>query len=255
MDNADIKNIDIERLIAEAIAGNKDALEDVVTSPWMEGVLEPITTRHARKFKIDRNEIRDTVRDKLRENIETIENPNQLALTRCLASWLKKTSRHLCINQSRHRKVENKYADHVIHENNHGKRKSPKGILIDLQQPATNSPEEILLKQEAASLWTSRMADLHLRVYDEIMMFPPKDIEIALLWAEGKTLKEIEQALGISLSTAHRHLKWFQKKILASIGIDTIIAGDPELLKGGHELITNCLQELNSLGYFPPHAA
>lgn len=255
MDNADINNIDIEKLIAEAIAGNQDALEDVVTSSWMEGVLEPITTRHARKFKIDRNEIRDTVRDKLRENIETIENPNQLPLTKCLASWLKKTSRHLCINKTRHRKVEKKYVDHVIHENNHGKRKSPKGIMIDLQQPATNSPEEILLKEEAAFLWASRMADLHLRVYDEIIMFPPKDIEIALLWAEGKTLKEIAQALDLSLSTAQRHLKRFQKTILESIGIDTIIAGDPELLKGGHELIANCLRELNSLGYFPPRAA
>ena len=255
MDNADINNIDIEKLIAEAIAGNKDALEDVVTSPWMEGVLERITTRHARKFKIDRNEIQDAVRDKLCAKIETIGNPNQLPLTQCLASWLKKTSRHLCMNKTRHRKVEKKYVDHVLHKSNRGKRKSPKGIMIALQQPATNSPEEILLKEEAASLWASRMADLHLRIYDEIMMFSPKNIEIALLWAEGKTLQEIEQASGLSLSTAHRHLKRFQKKILESIGIDAIIAGDPELMKGSHELIANCLQELNSLGYLPPRAA
>jgi DNA-directed RNA polymerase specialized sigma24 family protein len=255
MYNADTNDIDIEKLITEAIAGNKDASVDLVASEWMEGVLDKITTRHARKFKIDRNEIRDTVRDKLRENIETIGNPNRLPLTRCLASWVKKASRHLCINKVRHRKVEKNYADHVIHENTHGKRKSPKGIMIDLQQPAINSPEEILLKEEAASLWTSRMADLHLRVYDEIMMFSPKDIEIALLWAEGKTLKEIEQASGVCLSTAHRHLKQFQKKILESIGIDSIIADDPELMKGGHELLANCLRELNSLGYFPPCAA
>ena len=37
MDNADINDIDIEKLIAEAIAGNKDASEDLVASEWMEG--------------------------------------------------------------------------------------------------------------------------------------------------------------------------------------------------------------------------
>src|ERR1700750_71643 len=119
MYNADTNDIDIGKLIAEAIAGNKDASEDLVASEWMEGVLDKITTRHARKFKIDRNEIRDTVRDKLRENIETIGNPNRLPLTRCLASWLKKASRHLCINKVRHRKVEKNYVDYKIHENTH----------------------------------------------------------------------------------------------------------------------------------------
>jgi len=217
---------------------------------WRESSRK-ITNRHTRKFTVDHNEIRDAVCDKLRKNIGTIKNPNQLAPTKCIASWIKKTSRHVCLNKARHRKVENKYADRIIHENSHGKRKSSKGIIIDLQRPATNSPEEILLKEEANSLWASRMADPHLEVYNVILSFPPVDIEIAFLWAEGKTLKEIEQASGVCLSTAHRHLKHFQRKILESVGIDAIIAGDPELIKGGLELITNCLRELNSLGYFP----
>jgi len=255
MDNADISDIDIEKLIADAIDGNEDALQDLMASSWIDGVIEKITTRQARKFEVDCSEIRDVVCDKLRKKINTIKNPNQIALTKCVAGWIKKTSRRVCLNKTRHRKVVNKYTDRVIHENNHGKRKSSKGIMIDLHRPATNSPEEILLKEEDNSLWVSRMADLHLQVYDVITTFPPIDIEIALLWAEGKTLKQIEEASGVCLSTAHRHLKHFQKKILASVGIDAIIADDPDLLEGGLELIINCLQELNSLGYFPPRAA
>jgi DNA-directed RNA polymerase specialized sigma24 family protein len=253
-DISDIQS-DIETIIANAIDGNQTSLDQLMASSWLAGVLEEITSRRARQFKLDRNEIRDRICDKLRKKITTIKNPRQGPLTKCIRGWCNSTGRRFCLNGGRHRKVEARYAKRVIRENIHGTRKSPTGTIIPLQSLVTNSPEDNMLRKEADLLWANRAADLHKQVYNAIVKLPPEDINIALLWAEGLTLERIKQQTGIPLSTVQRHLKKFQREIIESIGIKKFIAENAELKKCALQLIINCLLEMNSRGYFPPRAA
>jgi DNA-binding CsgD family transcriptional regulator len=245
---------DINITIADAIDGNENSLDDLMTSTWLDGILDGTSTRQANKFQLDSNEIRAWISDQLRKNIQTIKNKHKPPLTKTVKAWCNSTGKGFCLNKKRHYKVESRYVERVIHENTHGKRKSPKGGT-DIQGPTTDSPEDIMVEQEMNSLWARRMTNLHLDVYNIITKLPPKDIEIALLWAEGFTFKQIACTTGIPLSTAQRHLKNFQKEILRSIGVEQLIAENAELLAGVHELIANCLLEMNSVGHFPPHAA
>jgi DNA-directed RNA polymerase specialized sigma24 family protein len=244
-------NEDIDEIIVKAVNGDKTSLGELMVSPWLAGILKEITTQKARQFRIDHNEIRDRICDQLRENITTIENPKKESIR----AWCKSTATYFCFNGSRHRKVEDRYVDQVIHENIHGTRKSAKGTIIVLQSPATISPEDVMLQAEEDLLWASRKADVYSQVRNAVMALPPEDIKITLLWARGMRLKEIAQETGTPLATVQRHLKKSQKQILESVGIQNLIAGDTELTKGAYELVANCMLEMNSRGYFPQRAA
>nr|AUN36045.1 hypothetical protein [uncultured bacterium] len=232
-------NIDIESVSAKAIGGDKASQDQLMASLWLAGAVEEIATRLARQFNEDRNEIRDRIYDKLRKKITTIKNPQNGPLSNCIRAWCNSTGTRFCLNKHRHHKVEDRYADRVIHEN----------------MPTESSPEDILLQKEEDSLWANRRDDLHTQVYVAITKLPPEEINVILLWAEGSTLKDIEQKTGVPLSTVQRHLKKSQKHIVESIGIRKLIAGDAELTKGAYELIANCMLEMRSHGYLPPCAA
>lgn len=241
-------DIDIEEIIARAIEGDETSLDQLIASPWLAGILNEITTRYARQY--DGNEIHGRICDKLRKKITTIKNEKKGPLTRCIKGWCWKTGSRLCMNQNRHRKVEDKYVDRVIHENIHGTRRLATGTVINLQSPTTFSPEELMVREEENLLWAARKADLHSAVFNAITKLPPEDITITLLWAEQLTLKETAQVTCIPLSSVQRRLKRSQRQIIESIGIQKLIAGDPELQKGAFELIANCMLEMNSRGYF-----
>lgn len=253
-DNSDI-NIDIEEICAKAIAGDEASLDQLMASVWLAKTLDEITARQGRQFEIDRNEIRDRIYDKLRKKITTIENPKKRSLTKCIRAWCNKVGRRFCLNRRRHREVEDRYVDRVTHENSRGVLKSTKGTVIALQSPSTNSPEIIRLQKEEDLLWANRRADLHSQVYDAVAKLPSEDLNIILLWAKQSTLKEIHQKTGIPIATVQRRLKKSQREILESIGIWKLIAAHPAHEKGANELIGNCMLEMNSLGYFPAHAA
>lgn len=247
-------HIDIEEIIQQSINGDKTSLDQLMASRWLEELLNGITTRQSHRFRIDRNEIRDRICDQLRKKITTIENRKKGPLTKCIKGWCNATARRFCLNTSRHRKVEERYADRIKRENSHGTRISPKGTIIYLQPATSKSPEDIQMQKEEDSLWAGRKTDLHSQVYSAVLKLPPERIIIMLLWADGLTLKEMAEQTGTPLSSIHRHLKKSQKQIVKTIGIAQLIEGDTELTEGAFQLIANCMLEMNSRGYFAPRA-
>ena len=255
MDN-DLSDIKLVDIITDAINRKEGSVLLLLSHPLMMSMLDEASDRLARKFKLDRNEVRDAISEKVREKIDSIENRNQQDLSKVLAAWCRKAGLRWCINKTKHNQVQVRYCERVIRENTRGKRRSVDGNAKPLQFPTAGSPEDILLDKEQLAFLKGLPSEL----VKIVATLPPEDIHMIVLWSSGKTLVEIHEATGIALSTVGKHLKKSQNLIIKRIGLQRIIdlnseKRKAELLKRASRFIRNSLKEIGYFENFPPRAA
>jgi hypothetical protein len=242
--NSNFNNIELERIIAGAIKGDKASLDLLRFSPWFTKFLDKTSTWMAHDYGLDREEIRDAVFDKVSEKIHDITNPNNSPLTGCFCRWCKMIARTCCLNKLRHNEVEDDYLhDLKALETTHGSRISKEGASEPLQYSSTDSPEEIAFENEIARLCRNLKTVLYLAVKRELAISSPTDIRVVILWGGRMKLKQISEATDISISSVQRHLTEWQKGILEKTILHQIIDKEPARRAGAYELIRNADNE------------
>lgn len=238
-------DIDWEKIIADAIKGDRESLDRVRFSEWFTTGLHEISTNAAYRYRLDADEIGDAVFDKLSAKIQTIKNPKNRPLTDCLLAWCRKTAKRICLNKLRHNRVKKNYLDRMMaDENKNGTRKSTEGISTPLPSPDANSPDKTLVEKEAAAGREYVKDGVYLEVKKELDNSSPTDIRVVILWGVGKMkLKQISEATGIPISTVQRHLTAWQKRIIKNTILHQIVNRQPEHRAGAYEMIQNAVKE------------
>jgi RNA polymerase sigma factor (sigma-70 family) len=245
MENSDDSDITLERIIPEAIKGNLKALDDdPLASRWLTQLLDRITVSTSWQYKVDADDVRDVISEKLVFEICTVVNPHNIPWRDCLESWCWTVARHYCLNVIRHRGVVNKHQDSITHDNTNSTKI---GGSIFVTHSAVASPEEELLKKEQNRLWEDRTAEIRRKVQEIVGSLPPEHAEIALmfLW-EKKPVEEIIKETNKSSATVYRILKKINKAIIKKIRVEQILEDQPEHAAGLKELIANSLSEMAS---------
>ncbi len=248
-DPAIIDGVAPNELIPAAVKGDKKALHLFLFSPWLEQLLNEVSTCTSWKYGVDAEELRDYVFERIRRKIRKITNKHNTAWPTCFSAWCYKTAERRALNLIRHRGVEERYWGGVLHEHTinirGGKREA------ELQSRAQSQEEEVEENERRALL-----SKLHLTVWDVYHSLTTDDAKLIKLWANGKKLREISAATGLPKSTASYQLKVLQKgfvKAVESVIVETLgVAHLPEewkeLRAGIRGLIASSLKELNQRG-------
>jgi DNA-directed RNA polymerase specialized sigma24 family protein len=188
----------LESLTEKAISGDDEALTLLVEHPQLKKVLNDVSKWAEKKFKQDRDEIRDFLTTALYYKIETVSNPRRLDL------WLSKVAKSYSLNEIRRKRKEHYYIVEIEHDRYDSKKRND---YIMVQSTPVPTPEQELLDKERASLMENA-------VRKATKSFPPKMVDA---WASGRSVKEIIEETGMPASTVYRTLKKMQKAIISEI--------------------------------------
>jgi len=229
----------LNQLISAAIAGSEEALQQLRFHPWFTAMLTEISRLMSFRYRVDAEEIRDHVFDKVSANIETIKNPNNSPLTTCLRAWCRQTAKRFCLNEIRHDGVEQRHFDRSVdRENSNGTRKSAGGGSLPLQPAGGNSPEDVHFAEE---LRYQLGPGLSLEVRRALTSCSPAVRRIVLLWAHGMTLKRISEETGIPVATVQRYLSHWQKRVFKRTVLGQIVADAPYRRMRAYELLRKAI--------------
>ena len=259
MEDPEINEVALEETIAAATRGDEEALRLLIFCKWLRQLLARISRSAAFQFDLDAEKIRDFVEDQLRKNVVTIDNQRHVSWRACLAAWCYQVARRYCLNEVRHRGVEDRYCDTIAHDNTiirNGER------IVD-QYSHTSTPEDELDQKEQDELWGNRQSKMRVCVLRAARSWQPEELRVAVLWAQDMTLEKIAAETDTSIATAGRRLKKVQKTIFQGMqevitreitpapdpeGEETAplinLKGQPELVAGLRQLVANSLQGL-----------
>jgi DNA-directed RNA polymerase specialized sigma24 family protein len=269
MDGPAITKFEIDWLILEAINGNEEALDLLMRSQWMFELLYRISDWARRKKNIEADvhgtDIQEIVAARIREKLHTIKNPKNTAWRTCLRNWSYRVAARCCESVRTGKHVEEDYRLAIEHENTdrieHGVRRI---------EPSSHTPsqDEELERKEQAPLRDKLELVIHEKALKAFDASTPEGKRILSLWMEGMTLKQISEAMGIPLATAHRMLKKLQRAIVAEVGKGIVEEiGETRAEESGvvkvlqdvvedrddlHELLANGSQETQGRGH-PAH--
>lgn len=243
MTNSKISDIELNQLIEKAVKGDKEALARLRSSKWLTQLLHTISLRKAHEFNqfnLISVEIEDALSDAVCDKIETIRKPNKTSMT----AWCWTVAQRVCLNKTRRAKLDKKEQEKAIQDiTSTGTRKTATNNSKPLPVTGKDSPEKILLDEEASALRNKLRADLYLKVPQELAKLSPEDAQLLISWS-GMTLAQLNEETGIPISTVNRHLKELQKGILKRLGIWPVVKNDPKLWKGVAELIRNSIKAM-----------
>lgn len=247
MEDPAIHDVDLDKIIPEAINGDPQALDLLMRCLWMLQLLNQIGDWAWRRKKIDVNkngkDIRDIVEERIRLKIHTVKNPHQRPWCKCLKSWSFRLAANCCENVRKSKqRAEEGYKDAVIHENT---QRIEDGVRIIEPVSTMMSQQEEVEQKEQSPLRESLKSKIRRTVRRVFNSFTPEDAKILRLWGEGKTLKQISVETHTPLPTVQRRLKKLQKtiknEITKVIGEETgeAKAEEPEVAQALDELLMN----------------
>lgn len=221
--------------LMESMCQFRTALNKVMSDTWIQNVIADSANTKSRIFKLDQaDELAAILSDKLPSYIATINIADE-AWRESLIAWCHKVSENQCKNTLKHKKVEKKYEELVIHQNSSGRWNS---------QPVISSivptPEDELVAKEEAPIWEARAVDIRLKVRRIIT----EDMRIAELWSKGHQVKEIAAILNKPEKTIYGKLERMLKAVIQEIGIVENSKDRTMIKEGLRELFGSSLRGL-----------
>lgn len=221
----------LERWMPKIIGGSKRALNSLMKDAWMLTLLARIAEWAERRKKIAIDEergtdIREIITARIRDKLHKITNPNGAPWSMVVPKWCYVVGGRRCED------VRKKNARFVG------------GYDVRMFEPVSTlpSPEEELERKEQAPLRERVVSKIHETVFKVFKAATPEQRRILTLWAEGRTLAEIAEAMDTSTSNVQRKLKELQKAIVASV-LDGIIAEVGDAM-GTESLVAEVLEEV-----------
>lgn len=216
MADPEINDIELEKLIAKAAHGDRQALITLLYCKYMMLLFERLADWARRRYHVDGEEVRDYVFDRIhsqsREGVRLpwLKNPHRSSWRTCLIKWVYTVAKNRCLNLLNHHEVENRRAAFIEHENT---TRIQHGVRIVESSAHTPSPEEALERKEQNGLEEK----IHEKAWQVFDSTTEESRRIATLWANGLTLEQIADELGSSIETVRRRLKKFQKAVFEEV--------------------------------------
>jgi DNA-directed RNA polymerase specialized sigma24 family protein len=205
-----IDGVEPERVIPEAIDGNKEALRQLLVSVWLWELLDLVTGRVSRRFKVDADELWHLLFESIRNKVQTITNPENIPWADLLKRWCFKVGKNHARNLIRHRGVEERHCDSVSHANTvrltEGKRTAP-------LHSSTISPEEAVLRKEQDT-YEPAVRRATVKIYYSLTL---RDAWLVFFWKHEMTLQEISDLTGVPLATVGNRVKFYQKAVVKEV--------------------------------------
>jgi RNA polymerase sigma factor (sigma-70 family) len=260
----------LERIIQKAVNDDQGALKLLLYHPWLYQLLNRIADWALRRYQVVHDEhgrdVQDVVSDTIRRKVTTLENRRNICWRVCLSSWCYAIARSHSINYlNRGKSFEENYWDSVTHEHTESKRGEKR--IVAPCAPVKSPEEEECEQMEQDSLQKSRESKVHQVVWQVFNSFTPEDVEIVLLWVEGKTIHQTSKKTGIPKSTAGKRLKNLQKSFVKEIekvvieekgelrakkiGVEQILENRKERRVGLRTLIANSLRAMAQCSHPP----
>jgi RNA polymerase sigma factor (sigma-70 family) len=219
MEDPAIYEVDLDRIIPEAIDGNPQALDLLMRCLWMLQLLNQIADWAWRRKKIDVDihgvDIQDIVAERIRQKIHTVKNPSHRPWCKSFKSWCYRVAARCCENvRKTKQRAEQKYQDEVIHDST---VRIEGGMRIIEPCSTMMSQQEEIEQKEQTPLRGSLKSKIRQTVRRVFNSFTPEDAKILTLWGAGKTLKQISVLTNTPLPTVQRKLKKLQKTIKSEI--------------------------------------
>jgi hypothetical protein len=205
-----IESFDPERVIPEAKGGDTEALRLLLISMWLRRLLNTVSGRVARRFKVDAEELWDFLFETIRKGIDTLDNPNNIPWGVRLTRRCYTVAKNRAKNVIRHRVVEEHHWDDVAHENT---SRITDGMRTARLRSHSMTPEEELLRKEQ----DARVPAIRMAARAAFRSLTPKDKQIITLWLRGRTLEEIFAATGTPVATASYRITRFTKPVVKAL--------------------------------------
>jgi len=208
----DIDGIDPERVIPEAIAmEDEEAMGRLLTSVWLYKLLNLVSGRVSRRFKVDADELLNYLYERVEKKLHTVTNPQGIPWADRLTRWAFRVAKNRAKNLIRRRRgAEQRHHDEVAHENT--VKLTDRKRTAALRSTALSQDDEIARKDQAARRPTIRQATR--KAYDSLT---PRDAWLVSLWMGGMTFQKISDVTGVPLSTVGDRVKVFQKTVLKEV--------------------------------------
>lgn len=215
MDDPAINGVELEGLISKAAHYDRQALITLLYCEWMTRLLERLAHWARRRHKVDGEEVRDYVFDRIHSQSQPphevpreswLNNPHHSSWRNCLTKWAYTVAKNRCFNMLGHYGVEGRHVTALEHEHT---TRIEHGVRIVAPSAHTPSPEEELERKEHENI-EEKIHEKAWQVYDSST---EECRRIASLWAGGMTLEQIAAELGSSIETVRRKLKKFQKAV------------------------------------------
>jgi hypothetical protein len=216
--------------IIQRIARFKAALNELMVQPEIQGPINQGSEGVARKLNVDEAEVADFVSHKLPCYLATI-NITDPEWPELLRRWCRSVAGKYGLNILRRREPEKKYEDLETHLNSNGKRNSKPVFKPDIP-----TPEDELSQKEQETIWEARSEDIHARTCSLIATD-----DVANLWSQDYTPKQIAALLKKSPKTIYGRLKKKQKEVMKAIGLKESAENKAIIKKGLRELYANSL--------------
>jgi len=230
----EIGDIKRQHVVTQLSAEQAEALTLLYTDQGIDRTLSGIAFR----FRQNKDDLRQELALKLSREGYTLRD------VKCLKKWCGVAATNICNNEYRHEKTVWRHREACLNENIQGKMR---GGAIVLQRSAVKTPEQQMLEQELGqereAQLQARINEIVGRLYDIFDSLPKDVLEIAKLWAEGKTPAEITKAVGKSIATVYRKHKEFQRVIVERIGTWNA-ATDESMVVELEPLISHSLRSL-----------
>lgn len=252
------EEVEVNRLISEAIDHDKNALNELLKHGWLWELLDGIINRAAQQYEVDANELLSHVLTQINCKITTIRNDNERSLHVCLAGWCRSVVHHRCQVLVRNRSKEVPIDDE----------------RATFELPSTwMSPEEELERKERDAIREGGEPEVFRAVWRVFRTLDSGDAEMILMWADGATLEQMADRFGVKCTaTMDRHLKKIQKiffKELIKVGVAGLgeawaeESGVTQMVEhstrddrdGLREMIAHCLRDMLGRSPAPSPAA
>jgi DNA-binding CsgD family transcriptional regulator len=174
---------------------------------WMLDLLYRIAESAERRRKIAVDEelgtdIQEIVTARIRAKLHTIKNPNNAPWSKCIIKWCHVVAGNRCED------VRKKNGRFVF----------DRDVEMVSLVSTLPSPEEELERKEQVPLRKRLRSKIPAAASRARAAAAGDERQILSLWVEGNTLKQIEEQMGIQLSTVQRKLKKIQKVIVKGVG-------------------------------------
>jgi DNA-directed RNA polymerase specialized sigma24 family protein len=245
MDDGNITEIELEIIIHQAIGGDKQALNLLVCSKWFNDRLDSIAAWAWWQFNVRSEAVRDFVFDKVYTKITEIENNDGIAWRGCLTGWCYRIAINFCLNELRHRGVENDYRNGVIGESTQCRRRSKEGGWNVVASGIARTPEDELVEKREILSQEQRRLELRAKARNAInSLLAPEKRDVGNLWLDGRSPGEIIQKTGWPSSSVYRVIKDEVIPIVIDATKTTdLFENAPERIKVLQRLLANSLLE------------
>jgi RNA polymerase sigma factor (sigma-70 family) len=181
--------------------GDMGALYSLIEHPTTQRLLDHISGWASKRYKQDKDDVREALVAKLFNRVGTLKNPAYLK------RWLYEAAKRHSLNQLRHSEVEKRYQEAVLAE--HSKQFGTWHGEPLAHPSAAHLPEDDPYGegQQVAVRDMIRRAALR-----AIRSFPEP---VAEAWAAGTTAREISEETGLSVVTVYRLLSKMERAVVA----------------------------------------